>query len=270
MTWIACTRMYDVTPQVHGALARVASQSRHDGAAVPIECIDHAARRRSPTCGRGDDLAAAFMCGFPLATRYPRVRPLAAPVTVLAEHDRPTYRSVWLVRADSAFDSLASTFGHRIGWMADHSHSGFNAPRHALLAYRTASRPTLYRDSIGPLGHPRAALAALADGRVDVTPSTRTGGGCCNGTTRQPRAPSGRSARPPTRRCPRSSARAPFPRPRRIRLTAALLALHEDSRAASHLPRSVSGGLPRSYATDYAPLADIDRAARAAGYPLPA
>ncbi len=103
------------------------------------------------------------MCGLPLATRYPDVQPLAAPVTAISD-DQPTYRSVWLVRADSAFDTLASTFGQRIGWTVEHSHSGFNAPRHALLAHRSAARPTLYRESVGPLGDPRAALAALADG----------------------------------------------------------------------------------------------------------
>src|SRR4029077_3056687 len=51
----------------------------------------------------------------------------------------------------------------------EHSHSGFNAPRYALLAHRSATRLTLYRESVGPLGDPRAALAALADRRIDVT-----------------------------------------------------------------------------------------------------
>src|SRR6185295_3020510 len=91
------------------------------------------------------------------------------PVTVIAGGPSPIYRSVWLVRADSAFQSLESTFGHRIGWLAEHSHSGFNAPRHALLAHRASTRPNVYRESIGPLGHPRGALAALADARIDVT-----------------------------------------------------------------------------------------------------
>jgi ABC-type phosphate/phosphonate transport system substrate-binding protein len=47
------------------------------------------------------------MCGIPLATLYPNVEPLAAPVTACSNDDRPTYRSVWLVRADSAFDTLS-------------------------------------------------------------------------------------------------------------------------------------------------------------------
>ena len=240
-------------------------------AAVPIECIDHAAPLPLTDLWARDDLAAAFMCGYPLATRYPHVRPLAAPVTVLADDDRPTYRSLWLVRADSAFDTLASTFGHRIGWMAEHSHSGFNAPRHALLAHRTATRPTLYRESIGPLGHPRGALAALADGRIDVTADRRLLVVAAATARRgRPRAHSGRSAKRRPRRCRRSSARRSFPDAAAQRLTAALLALHEDSQAAPHL---AALGIRRFAAVtraDYAALADLDRAARAAGYPLPA
>ena len=261
--------MYDVTPEVRAhwhALIGIAARN----AAVTIECIDHAAPLPLTDLWARDDLAAAFMCGYPLATRYPRVRPLAAPVTVLAQGDRPTYRSVWLVRADSAFDTLASTFGHRIGWMAEHSHSGFNAPRHALLAHRTATRPTLYRESIGPLGHPRGALAALADGRVDVTAVDAYWWWLLNrhdAPTASTFRAIGETADAPM---PPLVCAGTFPDSAAQRLTAALLALHEDSRAAPHL---AALGV-RRFATvtrpNYARLADLDRAARAAGYPLPA
>ena len=166
--WVACTRMYDVTPEVraywHALLGHAARQ-----AGVELQCIDHAAPKPLTDLWARDDLAAAFMCGLPFATRYPDVRPLAAPVTVIAEGNAPTYRSVWLVRADSPFSTLTSTFGHRIGWLGEHSHSGFNAPRHALIPHRSPDRPKLYRESIGPLEHPRGALRALADSRIDVT-----------------------------------------------------------------------------------------------------
>jgi ABC-type phosphate/phosphonate transport system substrate-binding protein len=160
--------MYDVTPQVRGhwhALLQLAARR----AGVSLDCIDHAAPEPLTALWAREDLAAVFMCGYPLATRYPAVRPLAAPVTAIADDDHASYRSVWLVEAASAFDSLASTFGHRFGWTVEHSYSGFVAPRRALLAHRTATRPQLYRESVGPLGHPRAALAALADARIDVT-----------------------------------------------------------------------------------------------------
>jgi ABC-type phosphate/phosphonate transport system substrate-binding protein len=160
--------MYDVTPQVREhwhALLKLAA-NRAD---VPLECIDHAAPEPLTDLWAREDIAAVFMCGYPLATRYPGVRPLAAPVTAIADGDSPSYRSVWLVRSSSAFDTLASTFGHRIGWTVDHSYSGFVAPQLALLAHGTAARQHLYRESVGPLGHPRGALAALADARIDVT-----------------------------------------------------------------------------------------------------
>lgn len=269
MSWVACTRMYDVTPAVrahwHALLRRVARRAN-----VELDCIDHAAPAPLTDLWAREDLGLAFMCGFALATRYPSVRPLAAPVTVLADDDTPTYRSVWLVRADSPFDSLASTFGHRIGWLADHSHSGFNAPRHALLSHRAPGRSRLFRESIGPLEHPRGALRALADARVDVAaldawwwwllqrydPDTATAFRAIDETAVAPIPPlvcvEGLSVEMGER------------------FTAALLAVHQEPAAA---PQLSALGVRRFAAVsrrDYGVLADLDRIARGAGYPLPA
>ena len=268
MSFIGCTRMYDVSADVRAhwhALLLLAARN----AGVALECIDHAAPAPLTDLWAREDLAAAFMCGYPLATRYPQVLPLAAPVTVIAD-ETPTYRSVWLVRAESAFNSLASTFGHRIGWLAEHSHSGFNAPRHALLIHRTGDRPRLYRESIGPLGHPRGALAALADGRVDVTPvdaywwwllqhyDARTASGFrpIGETPAAPMPPIVCSAG-----CPVEPAQ---------QLSAALLDLHHNSQARPHLDALGLRRLAAIARGDYAVLADLERSARAADYLLPA
>ena len=235
--------MYDVTPAVRAhwhALIGIAARD----AAVPIECIEHAAPLPLTGLWAREDLAVAFMCGYPLATRYPNVRPLAAPVTLLADDERPSYRSLWLVRADSAFDTLPSTFGRRIGWLAEHSHSGFNAPRHALLAYRTASRPTLYRESIGPLGHPRGALGALADGRVDVITVDAYWWWLLQRHDAAAASAFRTIGETPGAPMPPLVCASSFPDAAAQRLTAALLALHEDSRAEPPWPRSASGGLP--------------------------
>ena len=269
MSLIACSRMYDVTPDVrahwHALLHHVAHR-----AGVALECIDHAAPAPLTDLWSREDLAAAFMCGLALATRYPLVRPLAAPVTVLADGESPTYRSVWLVRADSAFDSLPSTFGHRIGWLAEHSHSGFNAPRHALLEHRMPGRQALYRESIGPLEHPRGAIAALADARIDVTavdawwwwllqrhdPATAN---AFRSIAETPAAP-----------IPPLVCSACWQPEIAQQLSAALFALHEEPAAAPHI---AALGLRRFAAVqreNYAPLGEMDRAARMAGYPLPA
>ena len=246
--------MYDVTHEVRGhwhALLKVAA-SRAD---VPIECIDHAAPEPLTDLWAREDLAAVFMCGYPLATRYPGVRPLAAPVTVVADGNTAFYRSVWLVRSSSAFDTLVSTFGHRLGWTVEHSYSGFVAPRRALLAHATATRQQLYRESVGPLGHPRGAHAALAEARNDVTAidaywwyllqrhdATLAARFRAIGTTKD--AP-----------MPPLVCAAPLPDESARRLISALLALGEEPEAKPHLDEL---GIRRFAAVtreDYAPLA---------------
>ena len=261
--------MYDLTPEVRGhwhALLRTVARD----AGVAIECIDHAVPAPLPELWAREDLALAFMCGLLLATLYPHVDPLVAPVTVLAPDDSPIYTSVWLVRADSTFDTLASTFGHRIGWMVEHSHSGFNAPRHALLGNRTPTRPQLYRESVGPLGHPRGALTALAEERIDVTAIDAYWWWLLQrhdavAASRFRSIGSTESAPSPPLVCA-----AGFPEARARRLVAALATLHENFDVRTHL---AALGI-RRFATvtraDYRPLADLDREARAADYPQPA
>jgi len=261
--------MYDVTAQVRGhwhALLRAAAQA----AGVPIECVDHAAPAALTDLWARDDLALAFMCGLPLATRYPDVRPLAAPLTVLCRGGKASYRSAWIVRAESAFDTLAATFGQRIGWTVDHSHSGYSAPRQALLLHRTQDRPRLYRESVGPLGHPRAALAALAEGRIDVValdaywwwllerhdPAAASGFRTIGDTADAPIPPLICSAR--------------FREASALRLGAALVALERNPGALPHLEAVGLRGFVRTARTDYAQLANVERAARAANYPSPA
>jgi len=266
--WVACTRMYDVTPEVrahwHAVLRHVA-----DRAGLELECIDHAAPAPLTDLWARDDLALAFMCGLPFATRHHDVRPLAAPVTVLSENDAPTYRSAWLVRADSAFDSLVSTFGHRIGWLAEHSHSGFNAPRNALLAYRSSDRPTLYRASIGPLEHPRGALRALADGRVDVFALDAWWWWLLERHDQETAAGFRTIGKTATAPIPPLVCSATFPVEMEKRLAAALLAADQDDAVTPHL--AALGVLSFVGVTDgeYDVLAHVDGSARAAGYPLP-
>ncbi len=268
MSFVACTRMYDVTPDVrrhwHALMALAAG-----AAGIAVECIDHAPPAPLTDLWARDDLVLGYMCGLPLATRYLEVQPLAAPLTACADADQPTYRSVWLVRADSPFDTLASTFGHRIGWTVEHSHSGFNAPRYALLAHRSAARPKLYRESIGPLGDPRSALVALADGRIDVTAIDAYWWWLFE--RHDPIAASFRvigetaSAPMPPLICAPGLARSLA-----ARLADALEDVNRERSAAVHLDAL---GIRRFAAVardDYAVLSKLDRAALEARYPLPA
>ena len=267
VSFVACTRMYDVTPDVRRhwhALMTLAAGA----AGIAVECIDHAPPAPLTELWARDDLVLGYMCGLPLATRYPEVQPLAAPVTACATDDEPTYRSAWLARADSVFDTLASTFGHRIGWTVEHSHSGFNAPRYALLAHRSAARPTLYRESVGPLGDPRAALAALADRRIDVTAIDAYWWWLFE--RHDPVAASFRiigetaSAPMPPLICAPGLARSLS-----TQLVDALEDLNRERSAAVHLDALGIRRFARVARADYAVLAELDRAAREAGYPTP-
>ncbi|HEY0909878.1 MAG TPA: PhnD/SsuA/transferrin family substrate-binding protein, partial [Bradyrhizobium sp.] len=65
---------------------------------------------------------------------------------------------------------LQDTFGGRLGYTVEDSHSGYNALRHHLLPYRRQFGATLYRASIGPLTTPRRVIEALVSGEIDVGP----------------------------------------------------------------------------------------------------
>lgn len=269
MSWVACSRMYDVTPGVRGHWHALLEAAARD-AGLELDCIDHAAPAPLEALWARSDLGAAFMCGLPMAKRYPKVRPLVAPLTLLTDGASPIYRSVWLVRAESGFDSLAATFGHRIGWTVEHSHSGFNAPRHALLALRSSARPLLYRESVGPLGHPRAALAALAAGRIDVVALDAYWWWLlCQhdaSTARVFRA----IGETPDAPMPPLVCAPDFPGASATRLAAALSTLHQDPAARAPLDALGLRFFVPVQRADYAMLAETDRAAQAAGYAAPA
>src|SRR5262249_44781146 len=70
--------------------------------------------------------------------------------------------------ADRGFENLPATFGRTIAYSTEHSHSGYNAPRFHLLAYRTPDRPQLYSAVLGPFIRQRPVIEAVLDGRADV------------------------------------------------------------------------------------------------------
>jgi len=74
------------------------------------------------------------------------------------------------VKANSPFRSLEDTFGGRLGYTAEDSHSGYNALRHHLLPYWQQRGGKLYRENIGPLTTPRRVIEAVVGGDIDVGP----------------------------------------------------------------------------------------------------
>lgn len=159
--------MYNATPEVAAAWRSLFARV-HAGLGLPIEVIEHRWPQPIESLWEEKELCGAFMCGWPFA-RAAGMQPIAAPVPSPAHYEGlPRYRSEFLARTASGFARLEDAFGHRIGWMARNSHSGFNAPRAHLARYARADRSRLFSESIGPLGNPAKALEALENGAIDV------------------------------------------------------------------------------------------------------
>ncbi len=167
---ISNARMYAVSPEAEAAwrdlLAHIARTAE-----VDLEYTPYPAPQPLEDLWRRPDLGCVFMCGYPIGLQIAKVVPLAAPIPATAwAEGRAVYRSDLIVAANSPFQTLSDTFGHRAGWTVEHSHSGFNAFRHHLLHYRTPDRPTLYGEMSGNLITARRILDDISEGRIDVGP----------------------------------------------------------------------------------------------------
>lgn len=170
MPFIANARMYAVTAGAEAAWAALLGHVAAE-AGVALAYGPYPAPQPLDALWRRPDLGAVMMCGFPIALGLADVRPLASPIPDAPwAEGRALYRSDFIVRADSRFETLADTFGGTIGWTVEHSHSGFNAPRHHLLALRRPDGAALYRRSVGDLVTARGVVDAVIDGRIDVGP----------------------------------------------------------------------------------------------------
>jgi len=170
LSWIANARMYAVTPEVEARWRELLGRIAHD-ARVELSYVPYPAPQPLEDLWKREDLGAVFMCGFPLALGLAPVTPLAAPIPRAPwAHGRAVYRTDLIVREDAPYRTLEDTFGGHAGWTVEHSHSGFNAFRHHLLAYRTAARPALYGEVTGNLITARRILDGVREGRLDIGP----------------------------------------------------------------------------------------------------
>ena len=170
MPYIANARMYSVNAAAASAWKELFGWlARESG--VDLIVIDHSFPLPLAELWTRSDLACAFMCGYPFALAALKPRPVAAPVPIGAPiPGRPVYATRLVVRADSKFGSIEDTFGGRLGYTIEDSHSGYNALRHHLLPYYQRRGAKLYRESIGPLFTPRRVIEALLAGDIDVGP----------------------------------------------------------------------------------------------------
>jgi ABC-type phosphate/phosphonate transport system substrate-binding protein len=138
---------------------------------VPLDIIEHAPPSPLADLWARRDLGACFMCGWPLAKRVAKVRPLAAPVMIDPHaQGRAIYWTDFVVRFNSDFAKLEDSFGRRIAYTVKTSHSGYNAPRHHLLRFIDGGIRQLFSEVVGPVVTPRAAALAVLEGRADVAP----------------------------------------------------------------------------------------------------
>ena len=165
---IANARMYSVTPQVatlwRGLLAAVLAE-----AGEPVDIVDHAPPAPISELWSRPDKAAVFMCGLPYSLATPRPALVVAPIpSPRAYGGRACYWTDVVVRADSPFQTLEQTFGHRLALTTPESQSGYAALLHALMPY--AGDKPLYREIIEPRFTPMGALTAVIEKKAEVAP----------------------------------------------------------------------------------------------------
>ncbi|HUI59810.1 MAG TPA: PhnD/SsuA/transferrin family substrate-binding protein [Steroidobacteraceae bacterium] len=270
MDWIANARMYAVTPEVEAAWQELLSHVARD-AGVELAYVRYPAPAPLEDFWSRPDLGAVFMCGYPVALKLAAVTPIAAPIPHADwSGGRAVYRSDLIVREDSPYRKLEDTFGARAGWTVSHSQSGFNAFRYTLLAHRTPDRPTLYREMAGNLITARNVLDGVREGRIDVGPLdaywhmliARHAPQLTRGVrvlTSTPLTP-----------MPPFVAAAGAPPELVTRLRAAFLQAKTRSWFARCAQVLLLDGFAAADAGTFQPLLEWDRAAREAGYELPA
>jgi ABC-type phosphate/phosphonate transport system substrate-binding protein len=165
---ITSFRMYEAAPSAAAAWRALFGRVFAD-LGLDIAIIEHRFPQPIDALWAEPELCCAFMCGWPFARSTAGMQAIAAPVPSPPRYEgQPRYCSDFVAREESGFERLEDAFGYRFGWMAENSHSGFNAPRAHLASFVTAERSTLFSDSVGPLGNPAKTLEALRARSADL------------------------------------------------------------------------------------------------------
>lgn len=165
---ITSFRMYNAVPRAAAAW-RALFERVFAELALDVRVIDHGFPLPIDALWNDPELCCAFMCGWPFARSTAGMQPIAAPVPSPPRYEGlPRYCSDFLAREEDGWTTLEQSFGRRFGWMAENSHSGFNAPRAHLAGYLGAQRTRLFSSTVGPLGNPARTLEALRSHAVDV------------------------------------------------------------------------------------------------------
>jgi len=160
---------YAVTPEVEAAWRELLIRIG-DEAEVTFDFLPYPLPQPQEELWTQQEVGCVFMmCGYPIAMRHFAVTPIAAPIPSAPwTQGRAVYRSDLIVKADTGCQSLRDTFGGRLGWTTNHSHSAFNALRYHLLQYRTCAGAALYSQVIPDLGSVRRLFDSVCAGTIDV------------------------------------------------------------------------------------------------------
>ena len=170
MTFISNARMYAVSPAAEAEWKDLIAHVAED-AGASFDYLTYKAPQPLEELWRRPDLGCVQMCGYPIALGIAEVAPLASPVPAAPwAGGKAVYRTDLIVRKDAPYRGLEDTFGGTVGWTVEHSHSGFNALRHHLLPWRDGGREQLYRRSVGHLVTARRILDSVRDGSIDIGP----------------------------------------------------------------------------------------------------
>jgi ABC-type phosphate/phosphonate transport system substrate-binding protein len=263
-------RMYAVTPAVEAAWRALLEHVREE-AGVALRYLPYPAPQPLEALWSRPDLGCVLMCGFAIALKLAPVIPIVAPVPRAKwAAGRPIYRSDLIVRTDATFRTLEDTFGKRAGWTAWHSHSGFNAFRHHLLAYRTPQHPTLYAQMTGNLQTARNILDSVREGRIDVGPLDAYWHRLIARDAPQLTAGIRVLASTDVACIPAFVCSAGTTTDEVARLRAAFCDANSRPWFAPLGDALLLEGFAAATAAQYAPMLEWDAAAKAAGYPLPA
>ena len=165
---IANARMYSVTPQVAALWRSLLAVVLHKADAA-VEVVDHTPPAPISELWKRPDKAAVFMCGLPYSLAAPQPTLVVAPVPLPAAYGgRACYWSDVVVHADSPFQTLEQTFGHRLALTTPESQSGYAALLYALMPY--AGAKPLYREIVEPRFTPMGALTAVIEKKAEVAP----------------------------------------------------------------------------------------------------
>jgi phosphonate transport system substrate-binding protein len=228
--------------------------------------VDWQTRHRMLDEGR---IEVAFICGLPYSQKFDRpdrpVELLCAPVMAAPRYaGRPVYFTDAIVRHESPFRSFADLRGMSWAYNDAGSHSGYNLPRHHLLALGETSG--YFGRTVASGSHQRSIRMVL-DGEVDASG--------IDSTVLELEARRDPSLAPRLR-VVESIGPSPIPPvvvSRRLadatkaRLREVFLAMHEDPEGQAVLADGLMARFVSVRDQDYDPIRAMVRRAEAAGFP---